>query len=267
MQTLRTSNAIQKIIYAAGELNEARFLTASWKWNAITSGVVFTVSSGLNFYKWCRGEIKFKEFMKLELVQAGGAIGSVFGGMGGSKIGFGIGALGLAAGILGPWGVILIAAGCGFLGAIGGQMGGEKIFEYLSDKIAWFEDDDLKKKADTFVESMIVLETPEIDQLDEHEVFRCFRRKALQCHPDRLPLNASKEDKEMAKMNWYIFEMARDLLLKYCENPAIISLQLKKKVKQLYRKYKEDVDMIQLKEHLESMKVNKISGDLVLRSR
>ena len=71
MQTLRTSNAIQKIIFAAGEINEARFLAASWKWNAITSGIVFAASSGCNFYKWCRGDIAFKQFMKLELVQAG----------------------------------------------------------------------------------------------------------------------------------------------------------------------------------------------------
>ena len=81
------------------------------------------------------------------------------------------------------------------------------------------------------MESMLVLGAPNIDQLDENEVHRCFRRKALQCHPDRLPIDATEEDKVKAKLNWYTIEMARDMLLKYCENPSIMSIQLKKMYK------------------------------------
>ena len=123
----------------------------------------------------------------------------------------------------------------------------------------------VKRKAEAFVESMLVLGAPNIDQLDENEVHRCFRRKALQCHPDRLPIDASEEDKVKAKLNWYTIEMARDMLLKYCENPSIMSIQLKKMVKQIYRKYNSEVDMIKLMEHLEGLKLDNISGALEIK--
>ena len=123
----------------------------------------------------------------------------------------------------------------------------------------------VKRKAEAFVESMLVLGAPNIDQLDENEVHRCFRRKALQCHPDRLPIDATEEDKVKAKLNWYTIEMARDMLLKYCENPSIMSIQLKKMVKQIYRKYNGEVNMIKLMEHLEGLKLDNISGAIEIK--
>ena len=124
----------------------------------------------------------------------------------------------------------------------------------------------VKRKAEAFVESMLVLGAPNIDQLDENEVHRCFRRKALQCHPDRLPIDATEEDKVKAKLNWYTIEMARDMLLKYCENPSIMSIQLKKMVKQIYRKYNGEVNMIKLMEHLEGLKLDNISGAIEIKT-
>ena len=63
----------------------------------------------------------------------------------------------------------------------------------------------------------MILEVPVsiLYQVDEKDVHRCYRKKALQCHPDRLPVNASDEEKKIAYTNWYAIEMARDMLLKY----------------------------------------------------
>ena len=66
----------------------------------------------------------------------------------------------------------------------------------------------LKKKAEAFVESMFVLETCNLDELDGDEVHKCFRRKALQYHPDKMQ-NETEEVKKLAKLNWYTIEMAR----------------------------------------------------------
>ena len=153
----------------------------------------------------------------------------------------------------------------GILGTVGGFTGGEKLLEWLTNQMSCFQDDELTSKANTFVKSMIALETPELAQLDNKEVQRCFRRKALQFHPDRLPLDISNEDKELAKLNWYTIEMAKDMLLQYCDNPAMMSLQLKEKVNELYRKYSKEVDLFKLRERLEALKIVEISGEIELK--
>ena len=260
LQGLRTSNAVQKIILAGSEIAEARFMVASVKWNAISSGVVFAISTGINLAKWFNGSLTTQQFFQETMIQAGGALGSFGGGVLGSKLGLGVGLI-----IGGPIGAVIGGAVGGVLGAIGGYMGGEQLLKWLTDKMACFQDDELTIKANTFVESMIALETPELAQLDSKEVERCFRRKALQFHPDRLPLDISDEGKELAKLNWYTIEMARDLLLQYCDNPAIMSLRLKQKVNETFRKCSREIDLLKLRERLEDLKVAEISGEIILK--
>ena len=135
---MRTTKAVQKIILAGGEIAEARFMAATSKWNAITSVSVFALSSGVNLHKWFQGIISFKEFIQVELVQAGGSLGSFSFGVAGSKIGISIGTF------FGPIGAVIGGALGGILGAIGGQVGGEQLFNYLSEWIPWLENDDQK---------------------------------------------------------------------------------------------------------------------------
>ena len=259
LQGLRTSNAVQKIILAGSEIAESSFMVATVKWNAITSGVVFSISTGINLIKWFNGSLTTQQFFQETMIQAGGAFGSFGGGVLGSKIGLGIGL------IFGPAGAVICGAVGGILGAVGGYIGGEKLMEWLTNKMPCFQDDELTIKANTFVESMMVLETPELAQLDNKEVQRCFRRKALRFHPDRLPLDISDEDEKLAKLNWYTIEMAKDMLLQYCDNPAMMSLKLKEKVNELYRKYSKEVDLLKLRERLEAMEIVEISGELELK--
>ena len=259
LQGLRTSNAVQKIILAGSEIAEARFMAASVKWNAISSGVVFAISTGINLAKWFNGSLTTQQFFQETMIQAGGALGSFGGGVLGSKLGLGIGSF------FGPLGAVIGGAIGGIFGAVGGYIGGEELLDWLTNQMPCFQDDELTIKANAFVESMIALETPELAQLDNKEVQRCFRRKALQFHPDRLPLDISDEDKELAKLNWYTIEMAKDMLLQYCDNPAMMSLKLKEKVNELYRKYSKEVDLLKLRERLEAMKIVEISGEIELK--
>ena len=92
-------------------------MAASWKWNAITSVGVFIVTSGYNMYKMFQGQISFKQFVKLEMQQATGAVGSLLLGVAGSKVGILVGAT------LGPAGAVIGGAVGGIIGAIIGQIG------------------------------------------------------------------------------------------------------------------------------------------------
>ena len=139
--------------------------------------------------------------------------------------------------------------------------------EWLTNKIPFFEDDELTIKANTFVESMIALETPELAQINAKEVGKCFRRKALQFHPDRLQnrQDISEAQKNLVKLNWYTIEMARDMLLQYCDNPGMMSLELKDMVNKLYcQKHKEllEIDLQSLKEQLEALQVAEVRGEI-----
>ena len=272
IQTLRTYNAINNIILAGGEIAEARFLAASWKWNAITSATVFALTTANNMYKAFNGQISFIQFLSLEIQQAGGALGSFGLGMAGSTIGFKIGAaIAPFTGPLAPGVIIAGGAIGGVIGAICGQIFGEKAFQWIAEKIPWLgeEEDDEQAKVVTFVESMLILEVPLLilDEVDEEVVHRRFRRKALQCHPDRLPANANDEDKKIAYLNWYALEMARDMLLKYCEDPSMLYSSLKKKIKKFYRKYSKEVDMSTYIDRMNDLKKDKANGALELKKK
>ena len=246
MQALRTSNAIQKVLIAGSEIAEARFMAASWKWNAITSVGVFCVTSGINMYKMFQGQISFKQFVKLEMQQATGAVGSLLLGVAGSKVGIAVGAT------LGPAGAVIGGAVGGIIGAIIGQIGGEAIMEWIQSYYPWFDEDEDKEKVALFVESMIILDTPGLDDLKSEEINRLFRKKALQCHPDKLPRDATEEERKLVYENWYAVEMARDMLLQYCQDPSMLTLQLKKKIKKCFQKDSEEVDMAAFAERMKN---------------
>ena len=44
-----------------------------------------------------------------------------------------------------------------------------------------------------------------------------------------------------------------------------MSLKLKEKVNQLYRKYNKEVDLLKLRERLEALKIVEISGEIELK--
>ena len=245
---------------------------ASWKWNAITSATVFALTTGVNMYKMFSGQITFKKFLSLEIQQAGGALGSFGLGMAGSKIGFKIGAV--IAPFTGPLAPgVIIAGGAigGVIGAITGQMFGEKALNWIAEQMPWLEEeeDEEKAKVIAFVESMLILEVPVsiLNEVDEKDVHRCFRKKALQCHPDRLPVNTNDEDRKTAYTNWYAIEMARDMLMKYCEDPSMLYPSLKKKIQKLYQKSFEDVDMSAYIDRMNDLKEDKAKGSLELKKK
>ena len=107
------------------------------KWNVGISLSVFAVSSGVKFYKWCKGGKTYKEFSRLTLTQAGGAVGSNTLGILGTNLGLGIRIF------FGPIRAVIGATIGGLAGAIGGHLVGEKLMDWIS--VNWFglkEDED-----------------------------------------------------------------------------------------------------------------------------
>ena len=60
---------------------------------------------------------------------------------------------------------------------------------FIAEKLPWLKDDEEKEKVLTFVEVMLLLDVSIsiLDNVDVKVVQQSFRRKSLQCHPDKFP--------------------------------------------------------------------------------
>ena len=96
------------------------------------------------------------------------------------------------------------------------------------------EEEDLR--ANAVLEAMVLLDTPNIDQLRSEEVYKCFRRATLLHHPDKLPPSATDNERDSANKNFILLVMARDQLLLVMDDPNHLTSSLKKKIKKGFLK-------------------------------
>ena len=101
---------------------------------------------------------------------------------------------------------------------------------WLKRKIGLSTEDE--QKADVIVDALQLLEVQlpnsRFQEIREDDIAKCFRRKALQFHPNiRMQLRASnwitnkrKKEYEQAKR---VVEFAQNILVSYCRNPTILS--------------------------------------------
>ena len=112
-----------------------------------------------------------------------------------------------------------------------------------------FDKDDNEQKALMFAEAMIFMDVSEdIYKLDAEEVKSKFQKKAMFCHPDRIPADASEETKNRAKQQWHCLEMAEKVLLAYCQDRGCLSASVKDRISVLWKENtKVDIEKLKLK--------------------
>ena len=134
--------------------------------------------------------------------------------MAGAAIGGTLGAFG------GPVGAAVGACLGGIIGGVAGGWSGGKLVDWADRKWNWSEKaEEEEGRAKAIVEAMVFLDTPNIDQLDTGVIYRCFRRKTLLHHPDKLPPSATEANRAAANINFVTLVMARDLLIHVMDHP------------------------------------------------
>lgn len=178
-----------------------------------------TIEIGYYAAKWCNGTITSHDF-KGKAIQA--AVGNISAGV--------IGALGAFLGSL-----VLPGLGTMIGGIIGGLIGA--VVSYGARKhVEWgFDWDEDRKRADIVVEAFHYLELPKYSLIDDSIVRSCYRKKALQCHPNSQRVVAMDPlEKATAKVEWELLEHSKDVALGYYKDEQYFSRSCKKRIRDLY---------------------------------
>jgi len=190
-----------------------------------------------------------RDFIVQSIGHASEALGGFGGSWAGAKMGAVLGAFG------GPLGAVWGAAVGGLIGGVAGAIGGRKIVDWVDQW--WTAKQEEDGRANAIVEAMVLLDTPNIDRLKTEDVYSCYRRKSLLQHPDKLPPDASEDDRRQATANFVTLTMARDCLVEALDHPQHLTKSLKEKIGDMFRKVSRDIGVVNL---LKGMKERQEQG-------
>ena len=168
---------------------------------------------------------------------AGAALGSIIGGL-----------------IGGPPGAVFL----GFVGSIIGGVVGAVATSKLSEKLGWFTKPEDEQKAEVIVDALLILEVPlpnrNFKEIREDDVMKCFRRKALKYHPDKLPSNASEQQKQENSLAWNLIDFSRSVLISFCHDRTSLSNAVVKLIDKKWRTKKDKIDMYKMQENIDILR-------------
>ena len=214
---------------------------------------MFGVNLGCDAVSFFRGKITAKEF-------AVSTFKNLVSSLISSAVRCGAGiAAGIGVGILfGPIGVLFGGFIGGLLGSLAGYWIGKKIAHSFADYMGWTKKPEDEQKADVIIDALILLDLPipseNLQGIQEADVNKCFRRKALQCHPDKLQPEASDEERAECQLEWGLIEFSRNVLVSYCREPHSLPSSVVKIVNKTWRKKKEEVDLQRMQQNIDKLR-------------
>ena len=109
----------------------------------------------------------------------------------------------------------------------------------VSVKLGWFTKPEDEQKTDVILNALLILEVPlpnrNFREIRDDDVMKCFRRKALQYHPDELPSNASEQLKQENSLAWNRIGFSRSVLISYCQDRTCLSNAVVKMIDKKWR--------------------------------
>ena len=191
---------IAELAELAGTRGLSKVVLSSAKANAIGAALMFGVSLSFDVVQFFRGKITAKEFavatfenlissvasgaLSWAFATGGAALGSLFGPVG-SALGFFVG---------------------GLIGGLAGYVAGKFSARKIAEAMGWCTMPEDEQKADLMVDALLLLGVPlpngNLEEIREEDIMKCFRRKALRHHPDKLPVDASEKERSECQLMW-----------------------------------------------------------------
>ena len=258
-QILQTLNFSRNSVALAAELAElagtkglSQVTLSSAKKNAIGAVVMFGVNLSIDVVQFFRGKITAKEFAVaafenlISSVASGGLSGTF--SIGGAFIGSFFGRNGTGLGYF---------VG-GLIGGMAGYSAGEFIARKFTEAMGWCTMPEDEQKADSMVDALLLLEVPlpngNLEEIRKEDIMKYFRRKALQHHPDKLPVDASEKERSECQRMWELIEISKKTLVAYSRDPDSLSGKVVKLVNKNWRNKMDQVDMLQMKKNNEELR-------------
>ncbi|XP_063710828.1 uncharacterized protein LOC134839263 isoform X1 [Symsagittifera roscoffensis] len=224
---------------------------SSAKTNAIGTAVMFGVSLSFDIAHFFRGKITAKQLVVATFESFASSVASGGASIGASSVSALVGSL------FGPVGTMLGYFAGGLIGGIVGYWAGKMGAKKIADKMGWCKLPEDEQKADVIVDALVLLEVPlpngNVEEIIEEDVMKCFRRKALRYHPDKLTADASEREKSECKLSWCLISFSRNTLVAYSKDPQSLSGKVVKLVNRNWRRKKDQVDMLRMKEKIEAL--------------
>ena len=196
-----------------------------------------------------RGQICAAEFASVVKERMVTSAAAGLAGTAGAVLGAVVGGL-----IGGPPGAVFLW----FVGSIIGGVVGEVATSKLGEKLGWFTKPEDEQKADVIVDALLILEVPlpnrNFKEIREDDVMKCFRRKALQYHPDKLPSNASEQQKQESSLAWNLIDFSRSVLISFCQNRTCLSNAVVKLIDKKWRAQRDKIDMNKMQENIDRLR-------------
>ena len=230
----------------------SKVVLSSAKANAIGAALMFGVSLSFDVVQFFRGKITAKEFA---VAQFENLISSVASG--GLSCAFSIGGAALGS-LFGPIGSMLGLFVGGLIGGVAGYLAGKFSARKIAEAMGWCTTPEDEQKADLMVDAILLLEVPlpngNLEEIREGDIMKCFRSKALEHHPDKLPVDASEKEKSECQLMWGLIDFSRNTLVAYSRDPHSLSGQVVKLVNKNWRMKKDQVDMLQMEKNIEEFR-------------
>ena len=245
LQSIKYSN---RALIVATELAETvgtrgllNVTLSSAKANAIGAAVMFGANLAIDVVQLFRGKITAKQFAVATFENFASSVTSGVVSWGCSAAGAFVGSF------FGPIGTVVGFFAGGLIGGIAGYWSGKMGAKKIAEEMGWCKIPEDEQKADVIVDALLILEIPlpngNVAEIREEDVMKCFRRKALRHHPDKLPADASEKEKSECLMAWALIDFSRTTLVSYSRDPQSLSGKVVELVNKNWKQKRDQVDM------------------------